>query len=207
VPAGGLLAAVAAGVIALAAPAPGHAFSLTASPAAEHIAAGRWHDEQFTIADTGTAPARVTVRIMTVASRAGACGVTSQRQPEGVTVSPARFDLKAGQRGVAHVTIEKTAPAQDLAVVFTSAGGSTGEARVSGAVASQLVIGTAPECGAPVRAAAGASHGLGNLALPLGVAGAALVAIVGSLWFSLRRRPRYGGHSRRRGGIPHGRHS
>jgi hypothetical protein len=114
-------------------------FGLTASPTVVHAAGG--HTAQVRIYDVGTEPLEATVSIEPVAKVNGQCTVSGQ-SVQGVTLaSPVKVHLNPGKYATATVRIAPSAPAQDLAVVFTAATGQAGgNVQVNGAVGTQLLV-------------------------------------------------------------------
>lgn len=125
-------------------------FSLSAAPA--HLDMQPGQQAQVRIADTGTIPLDLAVSVQ--ALRSG-CSV-SPGQPDGITVTPASVSLQPGQIQAVTVAVSPSAPAQDDAVIFASQPGNGGM-QATGAVGTQLVVGTAADCHPP--AAAGPSGG------------------------------------------------
>jgi hypothetical protein len=114
-------------------------FGLAANPAVVHTADDR--TAVVRVYDVGTDPLEATVSIEPVAKVDGKCTVSGQRV-QGVTLaSSARVHLDPGKYATARVRIAQSAPAQDLAVIFTAAAGPAGgNVRVNGAVGAQLLV-------------------------------------------------------------------
>ena len=114
-------------------------FGLAASPTVVHTVDGR--SAQVRLYDVGTKPVDAMVSIQPVAKVDGKCTVTGQGV-QGITLaSPARVHLNPGKYAIATVRIGPSAPAQDLAVVFSAATGTTsGNVQVNGAVGVQVLV-------------------------------------------------------------------
>jgi hypothetical protein len=161
------------------------AFAISASPASVHLAAGQATSVRVT--DEGTAAMRVGVGLTGVAKSGanGKCGI-KPAPGTGVTVAgPASFVLGPGQSRSVAVTVAPGAPSQDDALVFASSPGQGGNAQVSGAVGTQVVIGGASEC---VSALPPVSHGVPAAAAGGLAAGLTAALAGGWAWLSRRRR-------------------
>lgn len=171
------------------------AFSITASPA--HVSAGPGTIQVIRVTDSGTQPMLATASIMAVRKAGGRCTVSPAATPGVRLTGRKSFALQPGQIGRAHVTISRHAPAQDLAVVFTSSATRHGNVRVAGAVAARLVVtgrGHASHCvSASTTAQTPAGPGSSLTPLAYGVVALAAVALLAAtvvLLRRLRQRPR-----------------
>jgi hypothetical protein len=159
------------------------AFSISASPPSVRLDAGT--ATAIRVTDTGAKPIDVHVSLAAVARSGGKCGVSGPASGWGVSVGgPGSFTLNPGQFRTVPVTVAANAKAQDDALVFASSAGN-GNARISGAVGSQLIIGGSTEC---VTAAAAAGHG-GSAAAGAGIVGGLIAALTGAV-LAVRRRIR-----------------
>ena len=163
------------------------AFSLSASPPAVHLAAGQ--STSIRVTDNGSKPLSVSVGLTGVAKSGDAkCSVGGTAvRPSGVAIGgPASFTLAPGKSVSVPVSVAKTAPSQDDAVIFSSDAGGSGNARISGAVGSQLVIGGSAEC---VSALPASPHSVSAVAVG-GLGAALLASVAGARAWVVRRRRR-----------------
>jgi hypothetical protein len=115
------------------------AFALSMTPAKQSVSGTVAH---VIITDKGTAP--LTVHSVVYLLHGTVCSGTASKGI--VTVSPAAFSLKAGHGIVTTVTIPKGTPSGDYAVVYGADAGGAGNLRVSGNVASQVLVGGSATC-------------------------------------------------------------
>lgn len=186
-------AAAAGAILALAAPAPHHPFTLDATPAKVIAPAGARHVTfTETTANGGTEQLRITVSGLFLTP---ACRLATGDAASRVKASPAAFTLAPGQTRTVRVDVTapgKAASPDDVLVVFSgrTPPARTGNVSLAGAVATRVELspgGTASpaRCGAARQPQAAAAQASGLPWLPgLGAAaGAALLAVAGGfLW-------------------------
>jgi hypothetical protein len=164
------------------------AFSISASPPSVRLDAGT--ATAIRVTDTGAKPIDVHVSLAAVAKSGDKCGVSGPASGWGVSVGgPSSFTLNPGQFRTVPVTVAANAKAQDDALIFaSSAGDGNANARISGAVGSQLIIGGSTECVTAPAAAAASAHG-GSAAAGAGIVGGLIAALTGAV-LAVRRRIR-----------------
>jgi hypothetical protein len=147
--------------------------------------------EHITVTNAGNAAIEVTSRSLTLRQSGHGCGISD---PAGwMTMNPRAFRLAPGHSRVVSVTVNapKTATGTtDLLAVFTATGHATGNGRLSGSVASQVIVNATgtphvPVCG---HQALPASHASGiPAAAVLGGGLAVLFVIVFAAVVAFRR--------------------
>lgn len=171
--------------------------SETVSPVKVTLPAGKLHHtERITLTNSGHSAFTVHAGTAVLSS---SCHVS--QAPSWVTVTPAAAVVAPGHKVNAKLVVHAPAGTHgtyDLAAVFTATGSGNGNARVSGAVASQVVIhsGTAGATCAgqhhqPVAAAASSSSAVPAVALVVAVV--LLFAVIAAAAIRMRRH-RGGGH-------------
>jgi hypothetical protein len=168
------------------------ALSITVSPVKVQLPAGQLAGaERIMVTNTGPGPIDVHASSAVLSST---CRVGSA--PGWVTVTPASKVLGPGRSE--HATLTVHAPAGttgtvDVAALFTASGQGTGNARVSGTVASQVLIhpahGTPVTCGARHQPVASAGHSTGVPLMALAIAAALFAAAIAVFILMRLRRP------------------